>query len=96
MLTAKSDLQRSDLRWSDLRGSDLRNADLRDADLRDADLDYVGFELSCKTIGIIADSRLVSQLLYHLCQMDVQACPEWDELRNDERVIAWQPKSCYS
>ena len=93
-----ADLRRTDLRWAnlqcadlrdaDLRWTDLRYADLRGADLRGADLDYCGYELSCKTIGIIADSRLVSQLLYHLCQMDVQACPEWDELRNDERVIA--------
>jgi len=41
-----------------------------------------------KTMGIKVDMRLVSQLLYHLCRMDVQDCPEWDELRNDERVIA--------
>ena len=88
-----ADLQDANLRYADLRGADLRwtdlrYANLRGADLRGADLDYCGYELSCKTIGIIADSRLVSQLLYHLCQMDVQACPEWDELRNDERVIA--------
>ena len=83
-----TDLRYADLRGADLRWTDLRYANLRGADLRGADLDYCGYELSCKTIGIIADSRLVSQLLYHLCQMDVQACPEWDELRNDERVIA--------
>ena len=83
-----ADLRDADLRGADLRWTDLRYANLRGADLRGADLDYCGYELSCKTIGIIADSRLVSQLLYHLCQMDVQACPEWDELRNDERVIA--------
>ena len=83
-----ADLSGLDLRGLDLRDADLRWADLRGTDLRDANLDYCGFELSCKTIGIIADSRLVSQLLYHLCRMDVQDCPEWDELRNDERVIA--------
>ena len=82
------DLRGADLQEANLRGADLQDANLRGADLRDANLDYCGYELSCKTIGIIADSRLVSQLLYHLCQMDVQACPEWDELRNDERVIA--------
>ena len=89
----RTDLQDADLRDADLRGADLRDANLQYADLRGADLDYCGYELSCKTIGIIADSRLVSQLLYHLCQMDVQDCPEWDELRNDERVIALANKS---
>ena len=88
-----SDLRGADLRCADLRGADLRRAYLRWAnlqgsDLRGANLDFTGHELSCKTIGITADRRLVSQLLYHLCRMNVQACPEWDELRNDERVIA--------
>ena len=88
-----ADLRYADLRWADLRGADLqeanlRGADLQEANLRGADLDFAGYELSCKTIGIKADKRLVSQLLYHLCRMDVQDCPEWDELRNDERVIA--------
>ena len=88
-----ADLRYADLRWADLRGADLqeanlRGADLQEANLRGADLDFAGYELSCKTIGIKADKRLVSQLLYHLCRKDVQDCPEWDELRNDERVIA--------
>jgi hypothetical protein len=72
--------------------ADLRGADLRWTDLR-ADLDFAGYELSCKTIGIKADKRLVSQLLYHLCRMDVQDCPEWDELRNDGRIIDLANKS---
>ncbi len=83
-----ADLRDADLRGADLRWTDLRYADLQGSDLRGADLDFAGYELSCKTIGIKADKRLVSQLLYHLCRMDVQDCPEWDELRNDERVIA--------
>jgi len=82
------DLQGIDLRWADLRRAYLRWANLQGSDLRGANLDFTGHELSCKTIGITADRRLVSQLLYHLCRMDVQDCPEWDELRNDERVIA--------
>ena len=36
---------------------------------------------------------MVSQLLYHLCRMDVQDCPEWDELRNDGRIIDLANKS---
>ena len=83
-----ADLQEANLRGADLRGANLRGADLQGSDLRGADLDFAGYELSCKTIGIKADKRLVSQLLYHLCRKDVQDCPEWDELRNDERVIA--------
>jgi len=81
-------LRRANLQYVNLRYADLQRANLKDADLRGADLDYAGYELSCETIGIKADERLVSQLLYHLCRMDVQDCPEWDELRNDERVIA--------
>ena len=87
-----ADLRGADLRWTDLRYADLRGADLRWTDLR-ADLDFAGYELSCKTIGIKADKRLVSQLLYHLCRMDVQDCPEWDELRNDGRIIDLANKS---
>ena len=83
-----ADLRDADLRGADLRWTDLRGANLQCADLREANLDFAGYELSCKTIGIKADKRLVSQLLYHLCRKDVQDCPEWDELRNDERVIA--------
>ena len=77
-----------DLSGLDLSGADLWGANLQDANLQEANLDFTGYELSCKTIGIKADKRLVSQLLYHLCRMNVQDCPEWDELRNDERVIA--------
>ena len=83
-----ADLRWTDLRWTDLQDANLRWANLQCADLREANLDFAGYELSCKTIGIKADKRLVSQLLYHLCRKDVQDCPEWDELRNDERVIA--------
>jgi hypothetical protein len=88
-----SDLRWADLRWTDLQCANLRWVNLQGSDLRGANLDFTGHELSCKTIGITADKRLVSQLLYHLCRMDVQDCPEWDELRNDERVIALANKS---
>jgi len=82
-----TNLRVADLHDADLQWTDLHDADLQGADLRGANLDFAGYELSCKTIGIKADKRLVSQLLYHLCRMDVQDCPEWDELRNDERLI---------
>ena len=81
-------LQEAYLRWANLQGANLQGAYLRGAYLQEANLDYCGFNLSCKTIDINADKRLVSQLLYHLCRMNVSDCPEWDELRNDERIIA--------
>ena len=87
------DLQDANLEGANLRGTNLRWTYLEGADLRGANLDFTGYELSCRTIGIIADTRLVSQLLYHLCRMDVKGCPEWDELRNDPRVIALANKS---
>jgi hypothetical protein len=89
----RANLQEADLQKANLQEANLQEADLRGANLRDADLDYCGFELSCKTIDIKADKRLVSQLLYHLCRMDVQDCPEWDELRNDGRIIDLANKS---
>lgn len=87
------DLQKANLQEAHLAGANLQGANLKGANLQGANLDSTGYELSCKTIGIIADKRLVSQLLYHLCCMDVQDCPEWDELRNDERLIALANKS---
>lgn len=89
----RADLQEANLQKANLRRANLQGANLQYADLQGANLDYAGYELSCETIGIKADKRLVSQLLYHLCRMDVQYCPEWDELRNDERVIALANKS---
>ena len=83
-----ADLRRADLRWADLSGADLSGADLRRADLRRADLDYASFPLWCGTFSLLCDTRLVSQLLYHLCRIDVRDCPEWDKLRHDPRLVA--------
>jgi hypothetical protein len=83
-----SDLRDSDLRGSDLRDSNLRGSDLRGSDLRGSDLDFTGFNLSCKSVEIVCDKRLVTQLLYHLCRLDVRDCPEWDILRNNPNIIA--------
>ena len=92
-LVQNSNLQGTNLYGANLYGANLRGSNLREANLRCTILDYAGYELSCKTIGIKADKRLVSHLLYHLCSMDVSGCPEWDELRNDERLIALANKS---
>ena len=83
----------ANLRWSDLRWANLQSANMRWADMQGANLDFAGYELSCNTIGIKVDTRMVSQLLYHLCRMNVANCPEWDELRNDGRIIDLANKS---
>jgi len=83
-----ADLYGANLRGADLRRADLRRANLRGADLRDADLDYASFPLWCGTFSLLCDTRLVSQLLYHLCRLDVRDCPEWDKLRHDPRLVA--------
>jgi len=83
-----ANLRWANMRWIDLRWANLQSANIRGADMQGANLDFAGYELSCNTIGINVDTRMVSQLLYHLCRMNVANCPEWDELRNDERVIA--------
>ena len=62
----------ADLRYADLRDADLRNADLRGADLRGANLDYSVFPLWCGSVGMMADERLVSQLVAHLCRLEVE------------------------
>ncbi len=104
----EANLRGANLRGANLRGANLREANLREANLRNANLqganllganllganlDFTGFSLSCKTINVKCDQRLVSQLLYHLCSLDVSDCPEWEELRNNERVIALANKS---
>ena len=77
-----------DFHDADLRWADLRRATLRDADLHGANLDYASFPLWCGTFSLLCDTRLVSQLLYHLCRLDVRDCPEWDKLRHDPRLVA--------
>ena len=81
-----SNLQNVNFRWSDLRWANMEGANMKGIDLQGAKLDFVG-GLSCNTIDITAGKRLVSQLLYHLCRMNIRDCPQWNQLRNDERVI---------
>jgi hypothetical protein len=70
----RADLRRADLRRADLCGADLRGADLRGADLRGADLDFSSWPLHCGSKGIIADDRLVAQLIFHVTRLDVAKC----------------------
>ena len=68
-------LRLADLRWADLRETTLRLADLRGtnlsgADLRWADLDLSCFPLWCGGSKFKCDTKLVYQLLAHICTLD--------------------------
>ena len=65
-----ADLYRANLRWADLREADLRGADLREADLRGADLDFSCFPLWCGGSKFQCDTKLVYQLLAHICTLE--------------------------
>ena len=62
--------KRADLRGADLREADLRGADLRGADLCGADLDFSCFPLWCGGSRFKCDTKLVYQLLAHICTLD--------------------------
>lgn len=71
----EANLRLADLRWADLRGANLRLADLRGAnltraDLRWADLDLSCFPLWCGGSKFKCDTKLVYQLLAHICTLD--------------------------
>ena len=70
-----ADLHRANLRWvnlseADLRGANLNRADLRGAKLRGADLDFSCFPLWCGGSKFQCDTKLVYQLLAHICTLD--------------------------
>ena len=76
----EADLREADLRdanlsevnlcKADLRGADLRGADLRGADLREANLDFSCFPLWCGGSRFKCDTKLVYQILAHICTLD--------------------------
>ena len=68
-------LRGADLQGADLRGAELRGADLRGADLRGANLDFSCWPLWCGSVGVKVDECLVSQLAYHLYQVDGPGVP---------------------
>ena len=66
-----ADLRGANLRYADLSSADLRGADLCDADLRyanlsGADLDFSCWPLWCGSLDTKIDTRIATQLLYHL------------------------------
>ena len=65
-----ADLSKADLSGADLREANLRGADLRGADLRGADLDFSCFPLWCGGSKFRCDTKLVYQLLAHICTLD--------------------------
>ena len=66
----RANLRGADLRWADLRGANLRGADLFWADLRGADLDFSCFPLWCGGSKFKCDTKLVYQLLAHICTLE--------------------------
>ena len=65
-----ANLREADLREADLREADLRGADLNGADLRGANLDFSCFPLWCGGSKFQCDTRLVYQLLAHICTLE--------------------------
>ena len=65
-----ANLREADLRGADLCGADLRWADLCGADLRGANLDFSCFPLWCGGSKFKCDTKLVYQLLAHICTLE--------------------------
>ena len=66
----RANLSGADLCKADLRGADLSGADLSGADLSGADLDFSCFPLWCGGSRFKCDTKLVYQILAHICTLD--------------------------
>ena len=66
----EADLCRADLCEADLCRADLCRADLREADLCRANLDFSCFPLWCGGSKFKCDTKLVYQLLAHICTLE--------------------------
>ena len=76
----EADLRVANLSWASLSGADLRETDLRGADLswanlsrvnlRGANLDFSCFPLWCGGSKFKCDTKLVYQLLAHICTLE--------------------------
>ena len=69
----------------------LSNADLRYANLSNANLDFSCFPLWCGSFGIKADDRIVSQLIYHVCRLNIENCS--DEIKQFVNSIPLEIKN---
>ena len=67
---SETNLHGADLSETNLRGADLSGADLRGADLRGANLDFSCFPLWCGGAKFKCDTKLVYQLLAHICTLE--------------------------
>ena len=67
---SRSDLSEANLSGADLSWADLSRADLSEADLSGADLDFSCFPLWCGGSKFKCDTKLVYQLLAHICTLD--------------------------
>ena len=65
-----ANLCKADLSGADLSGTDLSGADLRGADLSGADFDFSCFPLWCGGSRFKCDTKLVYQILAHICTLD--------------------------
>ena len=72
----ESDLRNADLREANLRWVDICETDLRGANLRGASLDYSAWPLRRWSFNVIADKRLVAQLLCHVARLNVSELPK--------------------
>ena len=78
-----ANLRDANLRGADLRGANLKGADLKYADLQGANLDFSCYPLWCGGTQFKADDRLITQVLAHVCSLDVspKAKAELDKIR---------------
>ena len=67
---SEANLHRADLRGAELHRANLRGAELRGADLRGAELDFSCFPLWCGGSKFKCDTKLVYQLLAHICTLE--------------------------
>ena len=65
-----ANLNRADLSETDLNGANLNGANLRGANLRGANLDFSCFPLWCGGSKFKCDTKLVYQLLAHICTLE--------------------------
>ena len=66
----RANLRGADLYRANLIGANLRGADIRGANLRGADLDFSCFPLWCGGSKFQCDTKLVYQLLAHICTLN--------------------------
>ena len=67
---SEANLCKADLHDADLRGANLCRANLSGADLSGADFDFSCFPLWCGGSRFKCDTKLVYQILAHICTLD--------------------------